>query len=132
MYGIQKYIWNQEGKKKETASYPRVLTTNGNQINGHVLVYLLIWLTWYRNKAVATRPFDVGPSNFHTMTSLGSHVFFRKFFLKNFSKFKMAAIFRSKMTKNKENSILCHLFCVESWFKVLFIWFLCPRSQRKE
>ena len=28
---------------------------------------------------VATRPFDVGPSNFHTMTSLGSHVFFESF-----------------------------------------------------
>ena len=27
----------------------------------------------YENKAVATRPFGVGPSNFHTMTSLGSH-----------------------------------------------------------
>ena len=34
------------------------------------------------------------------MTSLGSHVFFWKIFLKNFSKFKMAAIFRSKMTEN--------------------------------
>ena len=27
----------------------------------------------FTDKAVATRPFDVGPSNFHTMTSLGSH-----------------------------------------------------------
>ena len=63
------------------------------------LIFTIIWLTWYRNKAVATRPFDVGPSNFHTMTSLGSYGAFWKKKLKNFSKFKMAAIFRSRMTK---------------------------------
>ena len=51
-------------------------------------------------KAIATRPFDVEPSNFHTMTPLGSHGAFWKKILKNFSKFKMAAIFRSKMTEN--------------------------------
>ena len=34
------------------------------------------------------------------MTSLGFYVFFRNIFLKNFSKFKMAAIFRSKVTEN--------------------------------
>ena len=40
---------------------------------------------WVKNEEkcnvlrVATRPFDVGPSNFHTMTSLGSHVFFESF-----------------------------------------------------
>ena len=38
-----------------------------------------MYVCMYRNKAVATRPFDVGPSNFHTMTSLGSHVFFESF-----------------------------------------------------
>ena len=128
--------YKEEKKRNRRVSDPRVSTINGNQINGHVLVYLLIWLTWYvymyRNKAVATRPFDVGPSNFHTMTSLGPDVFLWKKKLKNFSNFKMAAIFWSKMTKNEENSISCLLFYVESWCKVLFICFLCPRSQWKE
>ena len=42
-------------------------------------MYVCMYVCMYENKAVATRPFDVGPSNFHTMTSLGSHVFFESF-----------------------------------------------------
>ena len=45
---------------------------------------------------VATRPLDLRPSNFHTMTLPGSSCAFWKKNWKKISKFKMAAIFRLK------------------------------------
>ena len=78
------------------------LSTNlTNLVCMYIYIYVYIYVYIYRNSAVATRPFDVGPSNFHTMTSLESDGAFWKKILKNFSNFKMAAIFRSKMTKKQ-------------------------------
>ena len=64
-----------------------------------IFVYIYMYVCVYVPR-VATRPFDVGPSYFHTMASLGSSCAFWNKTLKNFSKFKMAAIFWSKMKKN--------------------------------
>ena len=73
---------------------------------GMIDIYLLIWLTWYvymyRNKAVATRPFDIGPSNFHTMTSLGSDEAFWKKFWKTFQISKWPPFFGQKWRKMKK------------------------------